>query len=238
MAAQAASAVAGLIGSGIDAWVSQSNAKRNIKMQREFAQHGVRWKVDDAKKAGVHPLAALGAQTHSFSPVSVGSDFGTSLANAGQDISRAMNATRTGEERQNAYQKTLMDLQIERGGLENEILRQQLASSIARSVQASGPPMQSHGKTSESGAVPTIMGFGQATTRDPRMFSAAQTVEDEYGDIAGGLIGTGAYLDALMKSRPQYTLDQAGYDVNRAVKRAAKQWWNDWNNRYSTGGSF
>lgn len=47
--------------------------RENMQMQRDFAQHGVRWKVADAKAAGLHPLAALGANVSSPSPVSVGS---------------------------------------------------------------------------------------------------------------------------------------------------------------------
>ena len=45
----------------------EMNAK-NAALQREFAQSGIQWKVADAKKAGLHPLAALGAQTASASP--------------------------------------------------------------------------------------------------------------------------------------------------------------------------
>ena len=35
---------------------------------KQFAKRGIQWRVHDAKKAGLHPLAALGAQTTSFSP--------------------------------------------------------------------------------------------------------------------------------------------------------------------------
>ena len=41
-------------------------------LQREFAQNGIRWKVADAEAAGIHPLAALGAQTTPYQPVSIG----------------------------------------------------------------------------------------------------------------------------------------------------------------------
>lgn len=44
----------------------------NLKYQKEFAQHGISWRVDDARQAGLHPLAALGAQVTSFSPSFVG----------------------------------------------------------------------------------------------------------------------------------------------------------------------
>ena len=44
----------------------------NYAHQKEFAQNGIRWKVEDAKAAGIHPLFALGAQGATFSPISVG----------------------------------------------------------------------------------------------------------------------------------------------------------------------
>lgn len=46
-------------------------AERQISEQEEFAREGISWRVADAKKAGVHPLFALGAQLPSFNPVSV-----------------------------------------------------------------------------------------------------------------------------------------------------------------------
>jgi len=80
-------------------------AAQNAALQREFAQNGIRWKVEDAKAAGIHPLAALGANTISYTPQAVGdlggggSRWGGVIRNMGQDISRAMDATRTSEER-------------------------------------------------------------------------------------------------------------------------------------------
>lgn len=83
-------------------------ANKNLELQKEFAQHGIRWKVEDAKAAGLHPLAALGAQTSSFSPISVGihtadavpkNDFRQSLHSLGQNLDRALNATKTPLER-------------------------------------------------------------------------------------------------------------------------------------------
>lgn len=40
---------------------------KNIAMQREFAQHGVQWRVQDAKEAGVHPMYALSSGGAAFS---------------------------------------------------------------------------------------------------------------------------------------------------------------------------
>lgn len=40
----------------------------NEALQREFAQMGIRWKVDDAKAAGLHPLYALGGSGAAYAP--------------------------------------------------------------------------------------------------------------------------------------------------------------------------
>lgn len=49
-------------------------AQQNIDLQKEFAQHGISWKVADARAAGISPLAAMGANTYSFSPVYLGGE--------------------------------------------------------------------------------------------------------------------------------------------------------------------
>lgn len=116
-------------------------AQQNIALQREFAQNGIQWKAADAAKAGIHPLYAMGANTVSFNPVSVGlsadTSMGNAVASAGQDISRAVAAT--GSSQQRAAQATMTALQLERAGLENELLR----SQIARQRVSIGPPMPS-----------------------------------------------------------------------------------------------
>lgn len=66
-----------------NARIDYANAQNNAT-QREFAQNGIQWKVEDAKKAGIHPLYALGASTASpsfaFQPTgSVQADFGAAV---------------------------------------------------------------------------------------------------------------------------------------------------------------
>lgn len=110
-------------------------AAQNIALQKEFAQSGIQWKVADAKAAGVHPLYALGANTTSFSPVSIGSPSGNPLGDgisrAGQDLSRAMAAT------SNSTTRLVSGLTVERSMLENDLLRVQ----IAKAKQQIGPPV-------------------------------------------------------------------------------------------------
>jgi len=109
--------------------------QENIANQRDFAQHGISWKVADAIQAGINPLAALGAQTSSFSNVTGDTSPGTGIAAGGQDIARAIHSMSSPEDRQSAVVKSKLDL--ERMGLENDILRTRLASSL-RSVSQPG----------------------------------------------------------------------------------------------------
>lgn len=98
----------GLIGSS----QSQANAAKlnqlNYEHQKEFAQNGIRWRVADAKAAGLHPLAALGAQGASYSPSAVigdSPDF-SFLKDMGQGIDRAMDAKATQKERAEREEKS------------------------------------------------------------------------------------------------------------------------------------
>lgn len=74
--------------------------EKNYNMQKEFAKMGVQWKIENAKEAGIHPLAALGAQTKSASPISVtggsgasGASFVMGLINTISQMAQANRAT-------------------------------------------------------------------------------------------------------------------------------------------------
>jgi hypothetical protein len=93
------SIVGGIVGSNN----AQAVAGMNYEAQKEFAQNGIRWKVEDAKRAGIHPLYALGASTQGYSP-SGGYDGDYGIADAaaqfGQGFERAQQAKMTKEERE------------------------------------------------------------------------------------------------------------------------------------------
>lgn len=148
-----ASLLGGLFGkqSADDARAAQQRmADQNIALQREFAQSGIQWRVEDAKKAGIHPIYALGSAGASFTPVSSAFAADTSAANAvaaaGQDIGRAVNATRPAAARLDAFTRAAQALQLEKGGLENELLKAELASKVGRLNQQNNPPLPSGGE--------------------------------------------------------------------------------------------
>ena len=154
--------VIGAVGSLIGGNKAQQNAEKtqrmNYQAQKEFAQNGIRWKVADAKAAGIHPLYALGASTNSFTPISgYAGDNGISQAanEFGQGISRAVQAKMTRDEREAAQARQEMqdvftlarfrqeqryqDAQIRL--IDSEIARNKVASDVALMTAAKTAPM-------------------------------------------------------------------------------------------------
>lgn len=119
------------IGVGMDLW----NAGENRKLQKQAMHHGIEYKVNDAKRAGVHPLAALGAQTFNPSPISLGAAPET-VASMGQDITRAVAAGSKPGTAEQSLTKVAAGLELENRKLQNEYL----AAQIAKIKQAGQPP--------------------------------------------------------------------------------------------------
>lgn len=128
-------------GDQIDA--SREMSAANLEMQKQFAQEGIRWRVADAKAAGIHPLYALGAQLPSYSPSTYvpgdSGNIGGGLADAGAHIGRAIDATRTPEEK---VSSRLDELTLTRAELENDLLRSQIAK-LNQSPTVGMPPTKS-----------------------------------------------------------------------------------------------
>lgn len=158
LAGSVVGAVGSLIGGNQAKQNAQQMAQMNYEAQKEFAQNGIRWKVADAKAAGIHPLYALGASTSSFSPVAgYGGDNGISDAfnSFGQGISRAAQAKMTKEEREREdarqemqdtftlarfqQEQRYQDAQIRL--IDSEIARNKVASEIALRSVAKPPAM-------------------------------------------------------------------------------------------------
>lgn len=188
--------------------------RKNIQLQKEFAQNSIRWKVADAEAAGISPLYALGAPAMSFSPVSAGgpgivgqtpeTGLANALADSGQDISRAIHATRTQSERDRAYVDSVHALQLQNMGLQNELL----GSQIAKLAASANPPMPgiSGGPVGElmdqkAETVPRLQGFGWDWITQNRT-SSGQTLQQRYGDEGpiAWAAGVPALLDDLWRN--------------------------------------
>lgn len=202
-------------GSLINAGMSYFNNKQNIKHQKEFAQNSIQWKVADAKKAGIHPIYALGNQATSFAPQSLGGmpDF----AAVGQNLDRAA------AQNQDHTTRAAAQLATEKIGLENELLRaniNRINTEIARN-----PPLPGNGTAlipgqgQTAGPLPGVviapdghkielpqympnLSIGSAYKTNPN-FSDAQSYEDRYGEFAGSVLGLiNVLADAHQISKP------------------------------------
>lgn len=96
----------------LGAFTGYNAAKKEIQYQKDFAKKGIQWRVADAKAAGIHPLYALGAQTHSYNPVGLGSQ----MSNMGQQISKYLSP----------FERKMQELAVERAQTEIDVLKSQL----------------------------------------------------------------------------------------------------------------
>lgn len=181
----------------IGASMAQRDSSMNRKAQYDFAQRGIQWKVADAKKAGIHPLYALGATGAMYSPVH--SDAPAFAAAAGQDLSRAIHTAMTARERRTLEHAAIVRQQMEddialqrhgkdmeRADLENALLRSQVAR--LNSGQ-SGPPM-ADAKPGSVDVIPdsVVVGSPGAPERSP-----GEITDYSFGHVAPGNNGLERY---------------------------------------------
>lgn len=188
------------------------NAQAQLQAQREFAQNGIQWKVNDAKAAGISPYYALGASTASYSPVSIGEGgIGKGLSDASQDLGRAAAASMTKEDRDDVAKKAA-SLDLTNKDLQNELLKTQIAKMrgqigpampklgkagqpgqplidgqpATETTTVSGAPVKNDDIKQQAETIPKhnrIRPFGFKLHTNP-YFSDAEDIETRYGDTA------------------------------------------------------
>jgi len=175
-------------GAHISAKSQMKAARLNLKYQKQFAQKGIQWKVKDARKAGINPLAALGAQTMSFAPSFVGTgDGGHAAAGAalqegysgmGQGFGRAIEAYQDSNTRSenNMYLRQLQAKQIENMDLQNQ--------ALASQIQLMNQPGQSPAYNQNQKLI--VPGQGSMANVIPR----TTTIDEQRGIDAGQIPDT------------------------------------------------
>lgn len=109
------------IGSALGGLFGHDSAEDNIKYQKQFAQRGIRWRVADAKAAGLHPLAAIGAQASSFSPP---------FTDTGGAISDAVNKAVSGFVKPDELDTQIKESTVKKLDAETDFVKQQTAASL------------------------------------------------------------------------------------------------------------
>lgn len=184
----------GAIGSLVGGLFGNSAAKKRqtemLRWQENMDNTKIQRLQKDAKAAGVHPLAAMGASLTSPSPVAVGGypDF----SDMGQNVGRAIDATMSAPEKVSNYTKAAQALTLDKMQLENDLIRTQLVNSAARTVNQAGnpPPFRAGtaGPLLQSAENRVLDVAGNEIKMAPG-WSKAQDVEDEYADLVGNAYG-------------------------------------------------
>lgn len=197
----ALAAGASLIGGMLGNRQREEGQAKELAAQKEFAQQGLRWRVEDAKAAGIHPVYALGFNGPTYSPVGLGSnDTAASFSDAGQSISRAVDATRTGSERVLAYEEATRGLSLDRMELENQLLRSQIAQI---QQQGSRPPFPGgeYFIPGQANSPPVVMrnpfGLGETVVTTPGL---AEESQKHFGEPGEWIYGGGNMLESWANS--------------------------------------
>lgn len=171
-----ASLVGGLLGNSSSS-KARAQADRHYQQEaawrRTMATHGIQFRVQDAKKAGIHPVYAMG-NTPTYTPISrnfSGDNFDW-IGKTGQNLGRAIDAQQTKAERakNDAYTGQMQKLSLERAQLQNDLLRSQIA---VRAQAGQGPARPSVRRGSVD---PNLTGQGDAGGR--RTVGSAGVVVD------------------------------------------------------------
>lgn len=126
--------------------MSQNQQKQmhqdNLNAQKEFAQNSIQWKVQDAKAAGLNPLAALGTQSYSFSPSYAGD---TSFGNNSMSISGGSGGKSDPEAVANAKKRDelateMLELQVDKARSEAQLYQNQVNTIAGFPDQATTHP--------------------------------------------------------------------------------------------------
>lgn len=136
------SGASNLIGGLFNRSSAQAQNAANIQEQLNFAQNGLTWKAQDATRAqaatGINRLALLGVPTNSFSNLTGDtSSLGQGIANAGQDIGRAITAGNPQLQREHELNLALTQAKID--NVNADTVRQQAeASALVRKYASPG----------------------------------------------------------------------------------------------------
>lgn len=150
-----------LLGGFLNRSHQEEMADAQYDAQREFAQHGIRWRVEDAKAAGLHPLAALGYAGQGYAPQRIFADpVANAMGRMGQDLGRAISTMKTKEE------KEIVRIRIdqEREKLKNMKLRNSGLEKLQRENETNNPSMPRIGR-SETEQSFGIVGQDDAATK-------------------------------------------------------------------------
>jgi len=177
--------------------------------------------VKGARKAGIHPLAALGSGAQ-YTQVSGGVNAGDAIGAGMTELAKGMAAQKSDAE------VDALKASSEAQRAQADLYRAQSRTLISktRSAAIGGPRVDDQPPKAKK-----LRMFGSDIERDASRFSTAQDVQDEFGDVAENVVGIPSFgwsalraadkalptdqqiMDALSRwsRRPAYQFNQGNY---------------------------
>jgi hypothetical protein len=197
-------------------------------------QHSIRWRVDDAKRAGIHPLYALGAGTNS--PVltygsgprdAVAGGLATGIGDAVTSAGRSYIARREREkqQRQQMARQGVLDAASVRESdsrtalaaaqREESFMRQQLMAAQIAKLSQSG--QNNPGLFAEK-TLPYPSGYKWKTGASV----GQQEMEDQYGGIVGEIYGVNRFMRDFRSNLPRILRERRFKDKRRIEREKTR----------------
>lgn len=160
----------GLLGGALSNMSNRETAGDSWEHQKEALQNTVQWRVADAKKAGIHPLYALGQAPMNIAPMAFEDKLGPALADAGQGISQTISRMETPAQKAMDFMNYEVAASVrDRNDAEALLFRSQAARVIQGSQQGIGAP--GLGIQSEDGQLPNPPGQGMINLKPAEQLS-------------------------------------------------------------------
>lgn len=220
----------GAVGSAVGGYFGQKSAEKSAnKMYRrqaadnkEILQNQVQWRVEDTVKAGLHPLAALGVNPASGPVGQTVGDNGW-RERFGSNIGRAAEAMMAPSDKASSR---MMELSVQRGELENELLKSQIASQRMRNMQQGTPGVNDPAAAAAAGGgvanIPGLPAPWQVT--NPTLGTQLENAYQEWSNIllipamANDAIKYLGLESLLLGANRIPTPSEAGYAAGKKVR--------------------
>lgn len=203
--------------------MGSNEAAKNRKMQKEFAQNSVQWRVEDAKAAGIHPLAALGATGASYTPVSSG--FGDSVAQAGAAIGQGVKSSHQakGNAKKDSAQAALIQSTINTNQAQADLHR---AQALNQTAQARNTAIGAKGGLNST--EPKPMYIRVVDPRDPKKevkWVLNPEIASDFGEnFAPSILAEPGSKPGLIARTPGNIRKGARVKVKKSTKQP-ETWW-------------
>lgn len=164
--------------------------REQIAYQKELAKNQIQWRVEDAKKAGLHPLAGLGVSSASYSPVSTNltSPDYSFISDMGQNLNRAIMQGKTAKQRQQALDREtqLFDINLKKARAEADLAESTAMSARLQLKRDLSPPSPKVNQNQDSQLPSGSDAFSIRHIRDNDYdINFNQDYQGELGDEAG-----------------------------------------------------